>query len=105
MGVTLGNIPLDQIEGLASSVISPHPGYYLGPFMIGYVPLYLTCRLGRESETRILTVYRFLMDAVFFGMGVQLYIRWHSYSKDEEKPIVRYLVVSPILSNCYGRQN
>lgn len=36
-----------------------------------------------------------MIDAVLFGVLIQLYIKWHSYSLKEERKVVRWLVVSP----------
>lgn len=37
MGLVLGNIPSDKIEGIATAAISHRHGFFLGPFIIGQV--------------------------------------------------------------------
>lgn len=39
-----------------------------------------------------------LIDAILFGVVIQLYIKWHTYSRKEDRKIVRGLVVSCSLS-------
>ena len=35
-----------------------------------------------------------MVDAILFGVILQLYIQWHTYSRKEDRKLVRWLVVS-----------
>lgn len=94
MARPISQIPPDKLEAVAHNAIEPRHAFFLGPYIVGYVESHLYLGPEREVVFFALTC-RMMVDAILFGVILQLYIKWHVYSRLDDRKIVRYLVVCP----------